>query len=186
MSCCRLQAGNAVTQVLLRSINLSGKLHMVPAVINDDYVIRFAVCSVNASDDDIAYAWTVVAETTSRLTSQSASFDLHRPEQQHVRPASNVYSLLCDWLRDGPAFHDPTQPDLTTDPPDDGFRPTQPTTYRRYFDLTQLPTAVAINNGFVSMRYGKLYYILNVIIIFHCSTAKTCVKFSRLQNNRTH
>lgn len=73
-----------MTQVLLRAINMSGKLHMVPAVINDDYVIRFAVCSVDAGDDDIAYAWTVVAETTSRLASQSASFDLHRPEQQQM------------------------------------------------------------------------------------------------------
>jgi len=54
---------------------------MVPAVINDDYVIRFAVCSVNANDEDILYAWNTVAETTSMLAKQSASFDLHRPEQ---------------------------------------------------------------------------------------------------------
>ena len=78
-----VQAGNAATQVLLRAINMSGLLHMVPAVINDDYVIRFAVCSVNAGDDDILYAWKVITDTTSRLASQSASVDLHRPEQ-HV------------------------------------------------------------------------------------------------------
>ena len=72
------------TQVLLRAINVSGKLHMVPAIINDDYVIRFAVCSVNASDDDILYAWNVITETTSTLASQSTSFDLYKP-QQNVR-----------------------------------------------------------------------------------------------------
>jgi len=77
-----LQAGNTATQVLLRAINLSGKLHMVPAVINTDYVIRFAVCSVNANDDDILYAWNVIADTTSKLASQSASFDLYIPDQQ--------------------------------------------------------------------------------------------------------
>jgi len=77
-----IQAGNAATQVLLRAINMSGLLHMVPAVINDDYVIRFAVCSVNAGDDDILYAWNVIADTTSRLANQSASFDLYRPDQQ--------------------------------------------------------------------------------------------------------
>jgi len=86
-----LQAGNATTQVLLRAINMSGLLHMVPAVINDDYVIRFAVCSASASDDDILYAWNVIADTTSRLqASQSASFDLYRPEQQQVGPAHCV------------------------------------------------------------------------------------------------
>lgn len=74
-----------MTQVLLRAINMSGKLHMVPAVINDDYVIRFAVCSVRAGDDDISYAWNVIAETTAKLASQSASFDLNRPAEEHVR-----------------------------------------------------------------------------------------------------
>jgi len=77
-----------VTQVLLRVINMSGKLHMVPAVINDDYVIRFAVCSVNACDDDIVYAWNVISDAASRLTSQSASLDLHRPDQ-HVSHANH-------------------------------------------------------------------------------------------------
>ena len=80
-----VQAGNAVTQVLLRAVNMSGKLHMVPAIINDDYVIRFAVCSVLASDADIAYAWSVICETTSRLASQSASFDVNSPDI-HVCP----------------------------------------------------------------------------------------------------
>lgn len=47
---------------MLRAINLSGHLHMVPAVVNDDYVIRFAVCSSHATDDDMAYAWSVISE----------------------------------------------------------------------------------------------------------------------------
>ena len=71
------------TQMLLRAINMSGKLHMVPAVINDDYVIRFAVCSVNASDDDILYAWNIIKDMTSKLSNQSASFDVYRSDQ-HV------------------------------------------------------------------------------------------------------
>jgi len=74
-----------VTQVLLRAINMSGALHMVPAVINDDYVIRFAVCAVRASNSDIAHAWSVIADTTSRLASQSMSLDLRTPSQQNVR-----------------------------------------------------------------------------------------------------
>ena len=52
-----------MTQHLLRAINLSGKIHMVPALINDDYVIRFCVCAQNANEDDINYAWNVISGT---------------------------------------------------------------------------------------------------------------------------
>ena len=62
--------------MLLRAINMSGKIHMVygkihmvsgkihmvPALINDDYVIRFAVCAQHAVDDDVAFAWSVISE----------------------------------------------------------------------------------------------------------------------------
>jgi len=73
---------------------MSGKLHMVPAVINDDYVIRFAVCSVNASDGDIKYAWNVITETTSNLSSQSASLDLYRPDEL-VRSLTSYDMVEC-------------------------------------------------------------------------------------------
>ena len=59
---------------------------MVPAVVNDDYIIRFAVCSVDTSDDDIFYAWNVVTETTS-------SFDLYRPDQLVCPANCNTYIL---------------------------------------------------------------------------------------------
>ncbi|ESN98402.1 hypothetical protein HELRODRAFT_101612 [Helobdella robusta] len=60
--CFRLKGHNFYTQMLMRSINLSGKLHMVPALINDSYVIRFAVCHQRAKEADIKYAWCVVLE----------------------------------------------------------------------------------------------------------------------------
>ena len=40
----------------------SCKIHMVPALINDDYVIRFAVCAQHAVDDDVVFAWNVISE----------------------------------------------------------------------------------------------------------------------------
>lgn len=48
--------------MLLRAINMSGKIHMVPALISEDYVIRFAVCAQRATDEDINFAWNVIAE----------------------------------------------------------------------------------------------------------------------------
>jgi hypothetical protein len=41
---------------------------MVPAVINDDYVIRFAVCSPKAAESDIKLAWKVIADTATQLS----------------------------------------------------------------------------------------------------------------------
>lgn len=49
----RLRGSNEINQKLLSSINASGKLHMVPASLNDKYVIRFCVCRQTATDADI-------------------------------------------------------------------------------------------------------------------------------------
>lgn len=49
----RLRGSNHINQKLLSSINASGKLHMVPASLNDKYVIRFCVVSKTATDEDI-------------------------------------------------------------------------------------------------------------------------------------
>ena len=51
--CFRLQGTDEVNQLLLSTINSSGKLHMVPASVNDKYVIRFCVCAQNATEEDI-------------------------------------------------------------------------------------------------------------------------------------
>ncbi|XP_013404119.1 LOW QUALITY PROTEIN: aromatic-L-amino-acid decarboxylase-like [Lingula anatina] len=60
--CFRLKGPNKMTQNLLRNINHSGKLHMVPAKIHEKYVIRFAVCAQHAIDDDIEHAWHVITD----------------------------------------------------------------------------------------------------------------------------
>lgn len=48
-------------------INESGKLHMVPALLNEIYVIRFAICSQNARDEDVEFAWKIVSNEASSL-----------------------------------------------------------------------------------------------------------------------
>jgi hypothetical protein len=52
--CFRLEGSNALNQKLLSSINASGKIHMVPASLNDKFVIRFCVCRETAQDSDIS------------------------------------------------------------------------------------------------------------------------------------
>lgn len=38
---------------LLTNINASGRLHMVPAMVRDRFVIRFCVCAQHATREDI-------------------------------------------------------------------------------------------------------------------------------------
>ncbi|KAL5014081.1 hypothetical protein ScPMuIL_008351 [Solemya velum] len=79
--CFRLKGPNIMTQKLLRMLNESGKLHMVPALINEHYVIRFAVCAQNAEDDDIIFAWRIIGQLTEdlmnekRLTKKNIEFE---------------------------------------------------------------------------------------------------------------
>ncbi|KAJ8941390.1 hypothetical protein NQ318_011827 [Aromia moschata] len=51
--CFRLKGSDKLNERLLSSINASGKLHMVPANVNDKYVIRFCVVAANAEESDI-------------------------------------------------------------------------------------------------------------------------------------
>ncbi len=51
--CFRLRGSDELNQKLLYTINASGKLHMVPANVNEKYVIRFCVCAQHAVDEDI-------------------------------------------------------------------------------------------------------------------------------------
>ncbi|GLH02078.1 Uncharacterized protein GBIM_08128 [Gryllus bimaculatus] len=51
--CFRLRGSDQLNQKLLGNINASGRLHMVPASVNDKYVIRFCAVAQDASDADV-------------------------------------------------------------------------------------------------------------------------------------
>ncbi|PRD27755.1 UNVERIFIED_CONTAM: tdc-1 [Trichonephila clavipes] len=65
--CFRLKGSNNLNQKILSSINASGKLHMVPASLSGNYVIRFCVCAQHATDADIVHAWDVIMMFTEEL-----------------------------------------------------------------------------------------------------------------------
>ncbi|XP_047510678.1 tyrosine decarboxylase [Pieris napi] len=52
---------------LLTNINASGKIHMVPAYVQEKYVIRFCVVAQHATRDDIETAWDVITEFATEL-----------------------------------------------------------------------------------------------------------------------
>ncbi|CAF0733549.1 unnamed protein product [Rotaria sordida] len=60
--CFRLKGSNKLSQTLLLSLNDSGLIHMVPSMVNDLYIIRFAICAKHATDDDMHVAFHVIQE----------------------------------------------------------------------------------------------------------------------------
>ncbi|KAK3104464.1 hypothetical protein FSP39_002552 [Pinctada imbricata] len=73
--CFRLKGPNSLTAKLNHMINESGKLHMVPALINENYVIRFAVCAQNACEEDIEFAWRIISQEASTLLTARLSIE---------------------------------------------------------------------------------------------------------------
>ncbi|VEN35327.1 unnamed protein product [Callosobruchus maculatus] len=65
--CFRLVAPDNVNQNLLATINASGKLHMIPSMVRDKYIIRFCVTAENAVQEDVEHAWKVITEHASEL-----------------------------------------------------------------------------------------------------------------------
>ncbi|OON21643.1 pyridoxal-dependent decarboxylase domain protein, partial [Opisthorchis viverrini] len=55
--CFRLKGSNILNQYLTRAINESFALHVVPAVVEDIYLIRFALCNEKAKVEHIEHAW---------------------------------------------------------------------------------------------------------------------------------
>ncbi|KER21091.1 hypothetical protein T265_10505 [Opisthorchis viverrini] len=52
-----IQGSNILNQYLTRAINESFALHVVPAVVEDIYLIRFALCNEKAKVEHIEHAW---------------------------------------------------------------------------------------------------------------------------------
>lgn len=61
------QGSNTINKKLLSNINASGDLHLIPASLNDKFVIRFCVCAENACDEDITYAYEVISRSSKEL-----------------------------------------------------------------------------------------------------------------------
>lgn len=60
---------NELTELLLRRLNSSGAVHMVPASLQGRYVIRFTVTSSHTKDADIERDWSVIRAAACDLLS---------------------------------------------------------------------------------------------------------------------
>ena len=64
------QGENVLTETLLKRLNKSGKVHMVPASFKGRYVIRFTVTSQNTTRADIERDWDVIRATCDELLAE--------------------------------------------------------------------------------------------------------------------
>lgn len=58
---------NEVNQTLLKEINNEGLIYMVPAIINDVYFLRFAVCAASTEYKHIEFAWKTIKKHADKL-----------------------------------------------------------------------------------------------------------------------
>lgn len=60
----RIAGANELTEELLKRLNKQGKVHMVPASLKGNYVIRFTVTSQFTTEADIERDWQVITDMT--------------------------------------------------------------------------------------------------------------------------
>ena len=65
--CFRAKGSDKLNQKLLSTINDSGKLHMVPARVNQRFTIRFALAAPNATASDVDIAWSIITDYLAEL-----------------------------------------------------------------------------------------------------------------------
>jgi len=85
--CFRLFGSSQLNQKLLTTINASGKLHMVPANVNEYFVIRFCVCAQNATSEDIDIAWKIISEFATEILKSSKEEESEEKEKEDVLKA---------------------------------------------------------------------------------------------------
>lgn len=61
------QGENEITEQLLKQLNKDGKIHVVPARIGNDYIIRFTVTSYYTTEEDINRDWMIIKNTTDQV-----------------------------------------------------------------------------------------------------------------------
>uniref|UniRef100_A0A8R1UFC1 Tdc-1 n=1 Tax=Pristionchus pacificus TaxID=54126 RepID=A0A8R1UFC1_PRIPA len=71
--CFRMRGTEEVNQQLLTRLNSSGRIHMVPASLNNRFVIRFCVCAEHAADRDITIAYDIISQTARTILHESVA-----------------------------------------------------------------------------------------------------------------
>ncbi|KAI3387514.1 hypothetical protein SNEBB_003086 [Seison nebaliae] len=89
-----LKVGNFWTELLLRSMNRSGKVHVVPASLSGIFVIRFTITSQFTTRNDIYRDWRIISElATTVLSSMSVFNDCKCRQLKSCQSSTSIYSI---------------------------------------------------------------------------------------------
>ncbi|KAH7723252.1 Aromatic-L-amino-acid decarboxylase [Aphelenchoides avenae] len=97
--CFRLKASDETNQNLLTKLNSSGRIHMVPASLNERFVIRFCVCAEHASDRDILVAYDIIKQASLTLLYEpmpepiAENYELEQLEEKQYEQMNNAASM---------------------------------------------------------------------------------------------
>ncbi|ETE57945.1 Histidine decarboxylase, partial [Ophiophagus hannah] len=67
----RLKGPNWMTEKLLKDLNKSGKLFVIPATIQEKLIVRFTVTSQFTTREDIQQDWALIQQTALNISNQS-------------------------------------------------------------------------------------------------------------------
>ncbi|XP_036331030.1 aromatic-L-amino-acid decarboxylase isoform X2 [Rhagoletis pomonella] len=118
--CFRLKGNDKLNEKLLSNINESGKLHMVPASVNDKYIIRFCAVAQNATEEDIDYAWETIVDFANELLEKEQHDELseiinRKKEDTLARKRSFFVRMVSDPKIYNPAINKAGTPNLSAD-----------------------------------------------------------------------
>ncbi|XP_034840049.1 aromatic-L-amino-acid decarboxylase [Maniola hyperantus] len=115
------QQVDELNKKLLTNVNASGKLHMVPASVREQFVIRFCVVSQHASREDIEVAWDIITDfATELIEGPDKERDLNEERARKHRAAlAHKRSFFVRMVSD-PKIYNPainkTPPPMPTSP----------------------------------------------------------------------
>lgn len=118
--CFRLVGSDKLNEKLLSSINESGKLHMVPACVNERYIIRFCAVAQHATSEDIDYAWDVIVDFATELLEKEQHdeiTEISRPKKDDTlaKKRSFFVRMVSDPKIYNPAINKAGTPKLSLD-----------------------------------------------------------------------
>ncbi|VDI74577.1 histidine decarboxylase [Mytilus galloprovincialis] len=88
------QGENELNEFLLKRLNRSEKVHMVPALLRGKYVIRFTVTSQYTEDCDIERDWKIISATATKVLHDDESTD-----EEVISPDDEVFEKEIPILR---------------------------------------------------------------------------------------
>ncbi len=78
----RLKGENEITEQLLKQLNKDGRIHLVPAKVKNNYIIRFTVTSYYTTEDDIKRDWRIIQSTSSAILTKLHNEKMH---EEHLK-----------------------------------------------------------------------------------------------------